>query len=171
VKNFVLGEAEGAGCRMQPAGVDQPSLYSKTALRSPILVGHGRESMSSFDGGENDSATALCLSIGPCDRPTARSRGPWPARRSPHSYTKVGPHEVITPRRMTRTRSRRAEVKTMRRARMDSVGPSCVLASVVASPFKASRAAASASTVSDLPRWRRSWRLDRSPRPRQHLAP
>jgi hypothetical protein len=48
-----------------------------------------------------------------------------------------------------------------RSRRTHSTVPSADLAVIVACPLSTARAAASASTGSDLPRWRRSWRLGR----------
>jgi hypothetical protein len=58
-------------------------------------------------------------------------------------------------------RVRRAEVKATRSTRIDSTTPALVVGATLASPFSAARAAASASTVSDLPRRRRAWRFGR----------
>jgi hypothetical protein len=44
----VLGGAAVAEAAVQPAGVDQPSMNSKTARRSPSRVGHGRGSTTSL---------------------------------------------------------------------------------------------------------------------------
>ncbi len=45
--------------------------------------------------------------------------------------------------------------------RIDSAAPSWLFGTPEASPLRAASAAATASAVSDLPRWRRAWRFGR----------